>query len=59
MVLNFSLSALLNNMQDWKGILEKVGGVNSGKAYVGKDNDESSQWVLHKCACVFACTQSW
>lgn len=52
MVLNFSLSALFNNMQDWKGMEEKVGEDKSGKAYIGNDNDESSQWMLHKCACV-------
>jgi hypothetical protein len=31
---NFGLDISFDNMQDWKGIGEKVGEVNSTKAYV-------------------------
>jgi hypothetical protein len=40
MALNFGLGASFDNMQDWEGILEKAGEVNSTKAYI--TNDETS-----------------
>jgi hypothetical protein len=47
MALNVGLDASLDNMQDWKGIREKAGEVNSTKAYI--TNDEISRCILNGC----------
>jgi hypothetical protein len=40
MLTDVSFDASLDNMQEWKGIREKVGKVYSAKAYIA--NDETS-----------------
>jgi hypothetical protein len=48
--LNTGLYTLFNNMQDWKGIWEKGGGVNSTKAHITKlrlPPKKEPQYSLH------------
>jgi hypothetical protein len=45
LVLYISLITSFNNIQDWIGIWEKPGNINTVKAYV--TNDEISYWIFN------------
>jgi hypothetical protein len=70
--LNLGLDVPLDNMQDWKGIREKAGEVNSAKVYVANDENSYQNFngrytninhsvhfsiILSTQACVFSCNK--
>jgi hypothetical protein len=57
MASSVGLDVSFDNLQDWKGVQEKAGEVNSKKAYVTNDEFSAGGALVCVCVCVCVCVR--